>query len=171
MHKNDLHVYKTSHGRADVFFHTTLAQFNEQHSINQLLSWHDYQLNHMCTLQSRLKYACKSNNCCAGHVQKMCLSIRRLISLMRNFTSNQNWGCFVRYLRIINTFFFLKNKHPKANCLRNSKMALYSSSRPVGSWVINQNKQHFVLSVTQEPLNLSKMLCVSQTVLMQVVIC
>ena len=59
-------------------------------------------------------------------------------------------ACFVSYLKII---YIFKNYYGylEANCLRNSKMAS-NFSRPSGFWVIDQNMQNSILTLSSQTI-------------------
>ena len=84
----------------------------------------------------------------------VCLGFFTWVALKRNCTPNQNWACFVCYLKS-STLSETYCKHSATNCLRNSKMAL-NFSRRSSFWVIDQNNIFNVMSIIQELLGLLK---------------
>ena len=91
----------------------------------------------------------------------------------RNCTQNQNWVCFVHFLK--SSTFFLETKcSPEVNCLTNSKMAFTrKSSGSWGSWVIDQNNILQVLinnSTTAGHTNILMPFLISQTICFQIII-
>ena len=62
---------------------------------------------------------------------------------------NQNWACFVCYLKINN--IFLKNLQVFWNKLPEKLKMAFKFQKPHGSWVINQNLQNVILVTNSKP--------------------